>query len=82
MQLSHTQRAVSASFDDPNLVSSAGLVPVMMLASKTGLGQLAGERLTVPGHLGANAGLKVTALVAGADSPLPWIPPVLQPALG
>ena len=65
MQLSHTQRAVSASFDDPNLVSSAGLVPVMMLASKTGLGQLAGERLTVPGHLGANAGLKVTALVAG-----------------
>ncbi len=65
MQLSHTHRAVSASFDDPNLVSAAGLVPIMMLARKTGLGQLSDERLTVPGHYGANAGLKVTALVAG-----------------
>ena len=72
MQLSHSGRVVSAPFDDSNLVSSAGLVPVMMLARKTRLGQLAGERLTVPGHLGANAGLKVTAfvagMVAGADS--------------
>ena len=29
MQVSHTTGAVSASFDDPNLVSAAGLVPIM-----------------------------------------------------
>ena len=40
MQGSHTARAVSASFDDPNLVSAAGLVPAMRLAAKTGLGVL------------------------------------------
>ena len=32
MQLSHTLPVVSASFDEPNLVSSAGLVPLMRLA--------------------------------------------------
>jgi hypothetical protein len=31
MQLCHTPRATSAVFDDPNLVSSAGLVPVLAL---------------------------------------------------
>src|SRR6266581_4607951 len=30
-----------ASFDDPNLVSHAGLVPVMALAQRAGLGALA-----------------------------------------
>ena len=29
MQGSQTTGAVSASFDDPNLVSAAGLVPIM-----------------------------------------------------
>lgn len=33
MQLSHSRRVVSAVFDEPNLVSAAGLVPVMKLAS-------------------------------------------------
>ena len=28
MQVKHSNRSVSASFDDSNLVSSAGLVPV------------------------------------------------------
>ena len=72
MQLSHTRRVVSASFDDPNLVSAAALVPVMKLAEKAGLRKLAAERLTVPTDKGANAGLKVASLVggmvAGADS--------------
>jgi len=72
MQLSHTRRVVSASFDDPNLVSAAGLVPVMKLAEKAGLRTLAQGRLSVPTDKGANAGLKVTSLVggmvAGADS--------------
>lgn len=38
MQPTHAYRSLSASFDDPNLVSSAGLVPVMALAAKTRLG--------------------------------------------
>ena len=65
MQLSHTPRATSAVFDDPNLVSSAGLVPVMALARSAGLHQLGQQRLTVPTDKGANAGLKVASLVAG-----------------
>lgn len=65
MQLFHRSTAVSATFDDPNLVSAAGLVPAMMVAASTGLGGLADRWLTLPGYFGANAGLKVTALVAG-----------------
>lgn len=65
MQLCHTSRATSAVFDDPNLVSSAGLVPVVSLAGSAGLGELAQQHLTVPTDKGANAGLKVTSLVAG-----------------
>ena len=72
MQLSHSRKVVSASFDDPNLVSSAGLVPVMTLAQNAGLRNLADEWLSVPTDKGANAGLKVFSLVggmvAGADS--------------
>ena len=52
-------------FDDPNLVSAAGLVPVLALADSAGLASLAGEHLSVPGDKGANAGLKVASLVAG-----------------
>jgi len=72
MQSKHTSAAVSASFDDPNLVSAAGLVPIMRLAEKAGLRQLAQKWLSVPTDKGANAGLKVASLVggmvAGADS--------------
>ena len=52
-------------FDDPNLVSPAGLVPVVALAESAGLGALAQEHLSVRTDKGANAGLKVTSLVAG-----------------
>src|SRR3954449_1492612 len=65
MQLSHTRPVVSVAFDEPNLVSSAGLVPLMALARKAGLGELADERMTVPTDKGANAGLKLSSLVAG-----------------
>ena len=67
MQVSHTARALSASFDDPNLVSAAGLVPAMALALavEMGLGSLVDQWVKLPGYFGANAGLKVTALVAG-----------------
>ena len=65
MRLSHTRAATSAVFDDPNLVSSAGLVPVLALADAAGLAALADEHLSVPTDKGANAGVKVTSLVAG-----------------
>jgi hypothetical protein len=72
MQLSHTCRAMSVSFDDPNLVSAAGLVPVLALAGSVGLQKLAEKHLSVPTDKGANAGLKVASvvagMVAGADS--------------
>src|SRR5690625_7451629 len=65
MQLSHTLPVVSASFDEPNLVSSAGLVPLMRLAEQAGLGRLGDERMTVPTDKGANAGRKLASMVAG-----------------
>ena len=54
---------MSVRFDDPNLVSSGGLV--MALAESAGLRDLADERLSVSTDKGANAGLKVSSLVAG-----------------
>ena len=69
MQLSHDPAVVDAVFDEANLVSCAGLAPVMALAEQAGLSELLAERLTVASP---NAGVKVTALVggmvAGADS--------------
>ena len=56
---------MSARFDDPNLVSCAGLVPVLALAARCGLARLLGERLTLAGTGAANATAKVIALVAG-----------------
>lgn len=65
MQFKHAPVAVSAVFDDPNLVSVAGLVPMLRLARSAGLDELAQSRLSVPTDKGANAGGKVMALVAG-----------------
>lgn len=65
MRLSHTVGRTSVAFDDPNLVSASGLVPVLALAESAGLRDLADERLSVPTDKGANAGLKVASLVAG-----------------
>ena len=68
MQLSHTRPVGAARFDDPNLVSCAGLVPVMALAQRSGLLELADEHLGVPTDKGANAGAKIGSLVAGMVS--------------
>jgi hypothetical protein len=65
VQLSHTPAATSAVFDDPNLIGSAGLIPILRLAEQAGLAALADARLSVPTDKGANAGAKVSALVAG-----------------
>ncbi len=65
MQLSHTPPVVSATFDEPNLVSVAGLVPLIALAEQAGLRELADEHVRVPTDKGAHAGLKISSLVAG-----------------
>jgi hypothetical protein len=62
MRVSHS---VSAVFDDPNLVSAAGLAPVLALAERAGLHELVAEHLTVPGSAGANLVVKIPSLVAG-----------------
>jgi hypothetical protein len=65
VQVSHAAKAAVAHFDDPNLVSAAGLLPIMRLAEKAGLRSLADQWLSVPMDKGANAGTKVESLVAG-----------------
>lgn len=57
-------------------MAAAGLVPLVKLAQRAGLPELAQDRLTLPTNKGANAGLTVTWLVAGmaagADSIDDW----------
>jgi hypothetical protein len=68
MQLCHDLAVVRPVFDDPNLVSCAGLAPVVALAARAGLPELVADTLTVagPGRPGGvNAPVKVSALVAG-----------------
>jgi len=63
--LLHSLARTRASFDDPNLVSQAGLVPVMALAGRAGLAGLVAEHVRPGGECGVNAPLKVACLVAG-----------------
>ena len=65
MRLSHGSSALSASFDDPNLVSVGGLAAVLALAQSCRLGDLVAEKLTLKATGGVNAAIKVPALVAG-----------------
>ena len=65
MRLLRSLAKTHASFDDPNLVSHAGLVPVMALAHRAGLGDLVAEHVRPGGECGVNAHLKIPCLVAG-----------------
>jgi hypothetical protein len=65
VRLSHSAAAVRAAFDDPNLVSCAGLAPAMRLAQSCDLSGVVGERVRIPGDKGANASGKVATIVAG-----------------
>ncbi|TSI14225.1 IS1380 family transposase [Brevibacterium aurantiacum] len=59
---------MSYSFNDTNLVSPTGLVPIMRLAHLAGLPDLAEQRLTVTttgADKGANPGAKLSTLIAG-----------------
>ena len=65
MRLLHSLAKTHASFDDPNLVSHSGLVPVMALAERAGLAGLVAEHVRPGGDCGVNAHLKVACLAAG-----------------
>jgi len=65
VRLLHDLANIQAAFDDPNLVSRAGLVPVMALAQRAGLADLAEEHVRISRPCGVNAHLKVPCLVAG-----------------
>jgi hypothetical protein len=65
MRLSHDPLLISASFDDPNLVSRAGLVPVMSLAERAGLHALVRRNVQITARNGVYPELKVACLVAG-----------------
>ncbi len=65
MRLLQGASGAHATFDDPNLVSSAGLIPVMELAESCDLHGILGERVRIPDDKGANGSGKVAAIVAG-----------------
>lgn len=68
MHSSTPPRAVSAVFDDPNLVAHAGLVPVMRLAERCGLSDLVTQKVKPTGTTngaGAAADAKISSIVAG-----------------
>ena len=56
---------MTAVFDEPNLVSCAGLVPVLQVAERAGLHALVKDHLHLAEAGGVNGHLKVPALVAG-----------------
>jgi len=65
MRLSHVPARTRAVFDDPNLVSHGGLVPVVALAERCGLPELLTEHVRPGGQCGVNAPAKVGCLAAG-----------------
>jgi len=68
MRLLHTAARTRAVFDEPNLIAHAGLVPAMRLVQDCGLEELAGDLVRPAAKTGANAGLKIAAIVAGMAS--------------
>lgn len=68
MKLPHGRRAAPL-FDDQNLVSFAGLVPVMGLAERAGLSELIAERVVITTSRVASAAVnpagKLTSIIAG-----------------
>ena len=69
VQVSHRLAAGSAVFDEDNLVSCAGLVPVMTLAQQTGLGRLLADKVHITAPRiksgSANPAPKLATVVAG-----------------
>lgn len=72
MRLLHSAARTTAAFDNENVVSFAGLVPVMRLAQDAGLHNLVADRVRLGTSIGCNPAAKiatvVAGMVAGADS--------------
>ena len=76
MNLSHPWSTATPLFDDEDLVSDAGLVPVMALAEQAGLSELIAERVALGETRVASAGVNpagklssiIAGMAAGADS--------------
>ncbi|TDD41426.1 IS1380 family transposase [Saccharopolyspora elongata] len=69
MRLSHRWSRAAARFDDENLVSCSGLVPVMALAEQAGLSDLVSDavKITDPpiASTGVNPAGKIASVIAG-----------------
>jgi Transposase DDE domain group 1 len=65
MRLLHSASRTHASFDDPNLVSCAGLVPVMRLAQVCGLAGLLARWVRIGTSVGTNPADKLISIIAG-----------------
>jgi Transposase DDE domain group 1 len=65
VRLLHSLAKIQATFDDPNLVSRAGLVPVVALAQRAGLGSLVAQHVQIARRCGVSAPVKVPGIVAG-----------------
>ena len=61
MRVSHRFTAGSARFDEDNLVSDAGLVPLLRLAEQTRLPQITAEKVSI----------KTSRIKSGAANPVP-----------
>ncbi len=76
MKLPHAWSTATPVFDDENLVSCAGLAPVMGLAEQTGLSELLEEKVRLDSVGVASAGVNpagkistiIAGMAAGADS--------------
>src|SRR5829696_1505705 len=61
VRVSHRFTAGSARFDEDNLVSDAGLVPLLGLAEQTGLAEIIAEKVSI----------KTSRIKSGAANPVP-----------
>jgi hypothetical protein len=65
MRASHELSRVEVSFDDPNLVSHAGLLQAASLWQRLGMPGVIARGLRLPGSVGANSDAKVATVVMG-----------------
>ena len=65
MRLLHSAARTQVVFDNENVVSFAGLVPVMCLAPDAGLHELLAQRVDLGTSIGSNPAGEITTIVAG-----------------
>ena len=76
MRVSHRFTAGSARFDEDNLVSHAGLVPLLGLAEQTGLSEIIAEKVSITAPRVKSGAVNpapklltvIAGMCAGADS--------------